>query len=72
MSEQNTKGSINIVYACRKISRVDPLECSMDLSTSMYESKLCNCTTGLLLFPQYDLETIKSFQDVCKITTWEF
>lgn len=72
MSEQNTKGSINIVYAIRKKARTNPTEYSMGLSTNKYENKLYSLVTGLLIYPEYDLETIQSFQDVCKITSWEF
>lgn len=72
MSEQNTKGPINIVYALRKRARTDRMEYSMGLSTKVHESKLYSLVTGLLIYPEYDLETIQSFQDVCKITSWEF
>jgi len=74
MSEQNTKGPINIVYAIRERARTYPAEYrySMSLSTREHENKLYSPVTGLLIYPQYDLETIQSFQDVCKVTNWEF
>lgn len=74
MSEQNTKGPINIVYALRERARTYPADYSysMSLSTKVYENKLLSNVTGLLIYPQYDLETIQSFQDVCKVTNWEF